>query len=117
RAALLVRKIETELCELERYVRLESVLVDRVEGMQVDVAGRGGVLQAAHAFAQVVERDRDALGVDLTGDGDGLVERLARDEPAGQTMSHRRGFHPFSELLLAREEEEESAHTRSVASC
>jgi hypothetical protein len=58
----------------------------------------------------MIEGEGNAFGIEISPDIDGLVERITRHEPGGEASGQRRGFHPFSEVSLAREKEKETAH-------
>ena len=69
--------------------------LDSVESAKIDIACRRRLIERVHAFAKVVERDRDPLAVQLAGDGQSLVERLPGNEPGGETPGGLRSFHPL----------------------
>ena len=91
---LLIGEIEAELGQLERDSALDAVLVDGVEGSQVNVARFGGFREGGDALAQMVQRHRDALGVEFAGNGQGLIESFTGDETGGEPLREGRGFHP-----------------------
>ena len=60
---------------------LDAVFVDGVESLQVNVPRFGGFREGGYALAQMVERHRDALGVEFAGNRQGLFESFTGDEP------------------------------------
>ena len=88
-------EVEPELGEFQGNVALNAGIVNGVEGAQVDVARFGGFGERGDAFAEVVERNRDAFGVEFAANGKGLIESFTSDEPGGEPLGQRRGFHPL----------------------
>ena len=70
--------------------------------IRIQVSDVGG-----DALTQMVERYGYAFGIEFTTDRQSVLESLAGHEPGGETLRQGRGFHPPSQLLLAREKEQQ----------
>ena len=76
--------VQAELRELQRDVALDAGRHDAVDDRQVGARGRVGLRGVGHALAELVERDEHAARLDGARGFEGLVDRLARDEPVGE---------------------------------
>ncbi len=74
--------VEAELRQLERDVPADAGGDDRLADLAILARGGVGVRKAAHAFAQVIERDEQAACLHGASGVKGLGGRLAGDEPA-----------------------------------
>ena len=81
----LLREIEPELGKLERDVALNAGLLDGGLGAQIDIPRLGRLLQGSDAFTQVVERDRDAFGIEFAAYCESFIQSLAGHKPGRKT--------------------------------
>src|ERR1035437_9823345 len=108
--ALGQRKVHAELRQFQRDVAVDSELGDFGERPQVGVPGGSRFFQRCNVLAQMIKGDGNAFGINPLAGGQGVGQMVSRHEAGRQASGPTGGFHPFPQMLLAREEQEERAH-------
>src|SRR5436305_6820027 len=84
--------LEPQQGELDRYVTVDLLAVDRLEDPQVLLDGGGRLLPLAHLLAQHVDGRHGPLLVEVADDADGIGEVFSRDvagsHPADDRLRH-----------------------------
>ena len=99
--------VHADLGELDGDVGAEAAGLDGVEELVVDGGAGFGVGDVEDGFAEGVEGDVDAFGVELGGGGDGLVDGHAGDEAAGDAAADGGALRERAEGLVGGETNEE----------
>ena len=96
-------EFEAHLRELYADVGVELALGDRIEKMVIDVGGAVRLGCGGNAFAEGIERDRDALPVDGFGDSKGVFDLHAGDESRIEASADRGMFEKAAQRAIVRE--------------
>src|SRR6202034_3121698 len=98
--------VHAYLGELDADVGAKLSGFDGVEKLVVDGGAGFGVGDVEDGFAEGVEGDVDAFGVELGGGSDGLVDGHAGDETAGDAAADGGALRECAERLVGRETNE-----------
>jgi hypothetical protein len=95
--------VQAQLRQLDRHIALDARPHDGVEDAQVLARGSIGFLCRRGALTEIIERDEQPLVLDAANGRNGLIDRFARDEPAGKPLgSHAVArCEPFQESDLS----------------
>ena len=113
RNAQLFGDIESHRGELHGDVRLQPGVRDPVEDLQVMVTRDARFAFIRHAFSKLVQRRRDARGVERADGGERVVERLTGDEaPREGSRESVVANEPEDARLVRQVEQRRSQHQR-----
>ena len=117
RDAQLLRDVQPHRRELDRDVRVELLLVNAIEDREILGRRRARLALVRHAFAEQIERRRDALGVERANRLERVVERFTGDEAAGEFLGEPVVAHEPEDARLIREVEQRGAKHQSRTAC
>src|SRR5262249_35049001 len=72
--------------QLERHVRVQLLLMDAVEDLEIRLARRARLALVRDALAEEVERGGDVPRVEVANREEGFVERFTGDEARGELL-------------------------------
>ena len=106
---------QAQLRELYRHVRVQLLLRQPVEELQISLAGGVGGSGFMDAFAQAVQRHHETFTIQAANHAQGVVHFLTGNESRSQATSHGIAGQEFLGTFALRKVEKEGAKHKKVS--